>query len=119
MPIDMLPDDALLAIFYFYVKAPDDLSLASKEEIEVWQTLVHVCQRWRNLVLGSPRRLNLRLVGTYRTPARTRLMSGRPCRFTFAVITIAPQKARMTSWLHSGTAIAFVKSSSDISDLGN
>jgi hypothetical protein len=52
--------DALLAIFYLYVKAPaPDLSLASKEEIEVWQTLVHVCQRWRNLVLGSPRRLNL------------------------------------------------------------
>ena len=28
---------------------------------EEWQLLVHVCRRWRNLVLGSPRRLNLHL----------------------------------------------------------
>jgi hypothetical protein len=39
----------------------------------VWQPLVHVCHRWRTVVFGSPRRLNLRLVCTETTPARDRL----------------------------------------------
>ena len=56
--IDILPDDVLLRIFDFYV---DMGRLYVKKEIEEWQTLVHVCRRWRGLVLGSPRRLNLRL----------------------------------------------------------
>jgi hypothetical protein len=50
--IDKLPDVALLEIFHFYV---DEAS------IEAWHTLVHVCQKWRIVVFGSPRRLNLRL----------------------------------------------------------
>ena len=29
--------------------------------VEEWQSLVHVCRRWRSLVLGSPRRLNLQI----------------------------------------------------------
>ena len=41
--------------------------------MEVWQTLVHVCRRWRAVVFGSPRRLNLRLVCTHTTPARDTL----------------------------------------------
>ena len=60
---DTLPDDALLYIFDFYV-AP---SLAS--EVEAWRTLVQVCRRWRILVYRSPRRLNLRIVCTDKTPA--------------------------------------------------
>ena len=50
----MLPDVALLEIF-------DHHSSLCEEEIEAWHTLVHVCREWRNLVFGSPRRLNLRL----------------------------------------------------------
>jgi hypothetical protein len=50
--IDVLPDVALLEIFDFYVDNP---------LIDSWHTLVHVCRNWRNLVFGSPRRLNLRL----------------------------------------------------------
>ena len=42
-------------------------------EIEAWQLLVHVCRRWRSLVLGSPRRLNLQLYCTCETPARDTL----------------------------------------------
>ena len=57
----MLPDDALLTVFDF---------CADVYEIEAWQTLVHVCRRWRRVVFGSPRRLKLRLVCTFRTPAR-------------------------------------------------
>jgi len=45
----------------------------TKEEIEAWQTLVHVCRRWRGVVFGSPRRLNLRLVCTPETPVRDTL----------------------------------------------
>ena len=44
-----------------------------KRKIEAWQTLVHFCRRWRCLVFGSPRRLNLRLFCTPETPARDTL----------------------------------------------
>ena len=37
--------------------------------IESWQTLVHVCRRWRTIVFGSPHRLKLQLVCTNKTPA--------------------------------------------------
>jgi hypothetical protein len=67
--IDMLPDDVLLAIFDF---CADEHQL-EKREIEAWQSLVHVCRRWRGLVFGSLRRLNLRLVCTDTTPVRDTL----------------------------------------------
>jgi hypothetical protein len=40
---------------------------------EAWQALVHVCRRWRNVVLGSPRRLNLQLYCTPKTPVKDKL----------------------------------------------
>ena len=67
----MLPDDVLLEIFDFYVDEVKDGYYKTK--IEVWQTLVHVCRRWRRVVFGSPRRLNLQLVCTSQTPARDTL----------------------------------------------
>ena len=65
----MLPDGVLLEIFNVYV----DQGQFTKQDIEVWQTLVHVCQRWRTVVFGSPRRLNLQLVCSPGTPARDML----------------------------------------------
>jgi hypothetical protein len=62
--IDKLPDVALLRIFDFYM---------DEEHIEAWRTLVHVCREWRTVVFGSPRRLNLRLRCTDRTPVRETL----------------------------------------------
>ena len=67
--IDVLSDDVLLEIFYFYTIIdpsfrPDE---SKKATAEAWQLLVHVCRRWRNLVLGSPRHLNLRLFCTSKT----------------------------------------------------
>ena len=59
--INTFPDDALLYVFDFY--------LARTSEVEAWHTLVHVCRRWRILVFGSPRRLNLRIKCTDKTPA--------------------------------------------------
>ena len=67
-PIDPLPDDVLLSIFKFHVHS----DLASQSET-AWQSLVHVCRRWRSLVFGSPGHLDLRLVCTTRTPVRDAL----------------------------------------------
>ena len=63
--IDILPDDVLLVVFDFYV--------GDVREIEAWQSLVHVSRRWRCLLFGSPRRLNLQLVCTPRALARATL----------------------------------------------
>jgi F-box-like len=60
----MLPDDVLLAIFYLHVNE-DQLT---EKGIKAWQSLVHVCQRWRSLVFESPHHLNVQLLCT---PART------------------------------------------------
>jgi F-box-like len=63
--IDMLPDLALLEIFDHCV----DDDLVDHD----WHPLVHVCQRWRNIVFASPRRLNLRLLCTARTSVKEML----------------------------------------------
>jgi hypothetical protein len=72
----MLPDDVLLSTFGFYVdeatKVNQDATLP-KRLVDGWQPLVHVCRRWRALVFGSPRRLNLRLGCSLRTPATDKL----------------------------------------------
>ena len=64
--IDMLPDVALLEIFDFYV-------VDEAWRTQAWCTLVHVCGKWREVVFESPRRLNLRLRCTPRTPVRETL----------------------------------------------
>ncbi|KAI0288391.1 hypothetical protein BC826DRAFT_1107792 [Russula brevipes] len=68
--INKLPDDALLDIFDSYLN-DDDPDRA--QNVDKWHTLVHVCQRWRNIVFSSPRRLNLRLFCDRRRPVRTML----------------------------------------------
>ena len=65
MEIDTLPDDVHLYVF--------DIYLAESSEVEAWHTLIHVCRRWRILVFGSPRRLNLRIACTNETPVREML----------------------------------------------
>jgi hypothetical protein len=73
--IDMLPDVALLEIFDYYVNQ------ARREEedeedlfkIQAWHTLVHVCRTWQTIVLGSPSRLDLRLLCTDMTPVKEML----------------------------------------------
>ena len=70
----MLPDEVLLSIFDFCVdEDPFAEGKNSKKETEAWQLLVHVCRQWRNAVFGSPRRLNLRLFCTGKTPAKDML----------------------------------------------
>ena len=64
--IGILPDDVLLGIFDFYVD--NGPSYQNKIKTEKWQLLIHVCRRWRTLVLASPHRLNLQLYCTPDTP---------------------------------------------------
>ena len=71
MTIDILPDDALLETFIFYLE--EAYKADSADPLEAWHALVHVCQRWRRVVFASPRRLNLRLVCTSRKPVREML----------------------------------------------
>ena len=65
----MLPDDVLLETFDFYLYNP----YFEKMREKAWQSLVHICRRWRSIVFGSPRYLGLQLVCTARTPAREKL----------------------------------------------
>ena len=67
--INVLPDDVLLSIFDFCA----DQGQFFKPLIEAWQSLVHVCRRWRSLVFGSSRGLNLQLACSTNTPARDTL----------------------------------------------
>jgi hypothetical protein len=71
--IDLLqvPDDVLLEIFDIYMIM--NSSHGGRTGSAAWQSLVHVCRRWRSLVFLSPRRLNLRLFCTPKTPARDKL----------------------------------------------
>ena len=74
VPIHILDDDSLLNIFYLYRpnflgEDEDDLDrLVGGKELwnrgRWWYQLVHVCQRWRNLILGSASYLRLSLVCT-------------------------------------------------------
>ena len=70
--IDVLPDNVLLEIFHFYkddfLNFPLPVSVTWR-----WKTMIQVCRRWRNIIFGSPRRLDLRLICTNTTPARTSL----------------------------------------------
>ncbi|KAI0292180.1 hypothetical protein BC826DRAFT_454737 [Russula brevipes] len=68
--IDKLPDDVLLEIFDFYL---DNKNLDWRRNVDEWHTLVHVCQRWRNVVFASPRRLDLRLLCRKGRPVRAML----------------------------------------------
>ena len=69
-PIDVLHDDALLSIFDFCVAR---VRYQDNREIEAWQSLVHVCRRWRTLVFQSACRLNLQLYLTPQTPTKDTL----------------------------------------------
>jgi hypothetical protein len=70
--IGVLPDDVLLEIFDFYMINMSP-SYWKKTRVEAWQSLVHVCRRWRSLVFRSTRRLNLHLFCTPETPAKDTL----------------------------------------------
>jgi len=64
----MLPDYALLEIFHFYKDNEDFSNRFGFTQVWKWEPLMQVCRQWRRVVIGSPRRLDLRLVCTRTTP---------------------------------------------------
>jgi hypothetical protein len=62
--IDILSDDVLLEIFDSYRK------VGVWGPAWPWHLLVHVCQRWRQVIFASPHRLNLQLLCTFGTPVK-------------------------------------------------
>jgi hypothetical protein len=58
--IEMVSADILLNIFYHYLYAAP----------KIWPTLTHVCRSWRQIVLGYPLALDLRLYCTYGIPVQ-------------------------------------------------
>ena len=57
----MVPDLALIEIFDFYM-AEGVNNAASQCCREAWIILAHVCRKWRDIVFGSPSRLNVQLL---------------------------------------------------------
>jgi len=60
---DMLPNDVLVDILDFY-------RIGSIHFPWAWVSLVHVCRRWRQVIFGSLRRLDLRFLCRPRTRVR-------------------------------------------------
>ena len=80
--IHILDDDSLLHVFYYcwpFVSEDDIASPAHwKSDGRWWYTLVHVCPRWRNIILGSATYLGLSLLCTYGTPVADMLEHSPP-----------------------------------------
>ncbi|KAI9435967.1 hypothetical protein H4582DRAFT_1966508 [Lactarius indigo] len=69
--INMLPDNVLLDIFDSYRKDQDPDSFPFT--VWAWHELAQVCRRWRQIIFGSPRRLDLHIFCTNGTPVRENL----------------------------------------------
>jgi hypothetical protein len=85
--IHILDDDSLLNIFHLYrpFLLGEDQDINTRMEggekwiwERWWYRLAHVCQRWRNLILGSASYLGLCLVCTYGTPVAHMLVHSPP-----------------------------------------
>jgi hypothetical protein len=73
-----LNDDVLLNIFdcyRLYSKTNEDQSWNFERW---WYKPIHVCRKWRQLILASPTRLDLHLVCTYGTPVEAMLLHSPP-----------------------------------------
>ena len=86
--IHILDDDSLLHVFQLYrpfllgEDDSDDARLMGGVRPWVgewwWHTIAHVCQRWRNLILGSASYFDLCIVCTYGTPVSDMLAHSPP-----------------------------------------
>ena len=85
--IDILDDDSLINIFRLYrpilldeEETNDDRILQGGEwrRERWWYKLVHVCRRWRSLILESASHLGLSLLCTHRTPVADMLACSPP-----------------------------------------
>ena len=70
MTISSLSDNVFLEIFCFYEENDEEDEEGPFLLVWKWHLLVHICRRWRQLVYASPRRLDLRILCTRKTPVR-------------------------------------------------
>ena len=77
LTIDVLPDNVLLETFEFYLGKddPDKNREFDGHDYDGWQTLVHVCRRWRCIVFASPRRLDFKLYCTRERLANSEMLA--------------------------------------------
>ena len=90
--IHILDDNSLLNIFYLYrpyFLGEDENGISRFQAGELgwnqgrwWYVLAHVCQRWRNIILGSASYLRLSLVCTNGTPVAKMLQLSLPLPLT-------------------------------------
>ena len=100
----MLPDLALLEMFDFYMEDSWEYL------IPAWHTLVHVCRKWRNIVFGCPRRLNLHLHCHPGTPVRERLN-------IWPVLPINIRDDVGRTWADTGNIVAALEHNSRIGEV--
>ena len=96
--VHILDDDSLLNIFSLYrpyfLGEDEDALYALRGGRELWRRghwwyrLAHVCQRWRNLILGSASYLGLSLVCTNGMPVEEMLAHSPPLSLTVDYIGI-------------------------------
>ena len=84
--IDNLPDEVFLRIFDLYKEG----SRRALDPPWRWQTLAHVCRRWRYIILESPQRLCLQVACSARTPTRKSLDIWPP--FPIAITSVNPYR---------------------------
>ena len=78
--IHILDDNSLLHVFYLYrplFRDEDDIA-EWRYNGHWWYALAHVCERWRNILLGSATYLGLSLLCTYGTPVADMLAHSPP-----------------------------------------
>ncbi|KAN0132217.1 hypothetical protein V8E53_009983 [Lactarius tabidus] len=76
--VSALNDDVLLNIFDWY-RLHNTTSEDQSWSLERWwYKPIHVCQKWRHLILASPTRLDLHLVCTYGIPVEAMLSHSPP-----------------------------------------
>jgi len=72
--IDALPDDVLTETFEFCLGKDDPDHIDNGHKYDEWQTLVHVCRRWRCIVFASPRRLDIKLYCTQQRSVNSKML---------------------------------------------
>ena len=83
-----LPDEVLLRIFDFYKEG----ARTYLDPPWGWQTLAHVCRRWRYIILASPQRLGLQVDCSAGTPTRKSLDIWPPFPIAITSINFNPYK---------------------------
>ena len=102
--INSLTDNVILDIFDFYRHSHGDT-------LWEWHVLVHVCRRWRRIIFESPRRLDLKIRCTTKTPVRKDLgiWPGFPIAIDFYLSSIDSIPSDAISALEHTDRVGYLK----------